>query len=90
MISAVFRRWMHTATMDEKTEAAHRANSSLAMFYQLSQGVRSASSELAARIEKGTGLRVSRADLSDVCHECHYYKECKKNASIRDKNQREV
>jgi hypothetical protein len=77
-----FKQWMKESTIDEKRELAKKAETSLALLYQLSQEHRRASSELAGRIEKAAakinkGLPVlTRGDLSEACAVCKHFKDC--------------
>jgi DNA-binding transcriptional regulator YdaS (Cro superfamily) len=78
MVTEQFREWMRTATVRQKRAAAARAGTSLSMLYQLASEARHASSELASRIETAVKGAVTRADVSETCAECKYYKKCKK------------
>lgn len=89
MSITAFKEWMQVSTMDEKETVVAAANTSLATLYQLSQGHRRASAEMAGRIAKGIELVgrkkrksplpvVLRGDLCETCAACSYYrKECK-------------
>ena len=78
MVTEEFRAWMRTATVRQKQAVATAAGTSLSMLYQLASEARHASSELASRIEKASGKKLTRADISETCAECRYYKRCKK------------
>lgn len=81
------KAWMKLATTFEQSELAKQAGTSREYLYQLGNGVRIASPEIAGRIEtaarklrktsKGRLPALTRANLSPVCGECPYAKKCK-------------
>lgn len=82
-----FREWMKESTITEKKELALKARTSLSLLYQLGYGTRTASADLAGRIEKASSILsrksrhkplpvILRGDLVDACAKCPYYKEC--------------
>lgn len=87
MTIAKFKTWMKESTIEEKRELAEKAETALSLLYQLSYEKRHASSGLAGRIEKAAeviGRRkrhaplpvLTKADLSEDCAKCWYFKEC--------------
>lgn len=80
------KKWMKLATAREQADLAKRARTSREYLYQLSNGVREASPEIAGRIEtaaekirqKSDGRLpgITRAELSPVCGGCPYAKKC--------------
>lgn len=82
------KKWMLAATADEQAKLAKAAKTSRNYLYQLASNQRTASSDLAARIEiAAKPLRVSsknrlpeitRADISPVCGACPYATKCLK------------
>jgi hypothetical protein len=76
-----FKRWMQKATPDDKKQLAKGAKTTVPLLYQLTyegQNKRVASSDLAARVEKASGGKITRGDLNPTCESCPYFKECKK------------
>lgn len=83
----LIKQWMRLATSYEQKELAREARTSREYLYQLSNGVREASPEIAGRIEAaaekmhrespGRLPRLTRADLSPVCGACPYARQCK-------------
>lgn len=81
------KKWMRLATTTEQTALAKGARTSREYLYQLSNGVRQVSPEIAGRIEaaakklqktsKGRLPVLTRADLSPVCGGCPYALKCK-------------
>lgn len=81
------KHWMRLATTNEQTGLAKEARTSREYLYQLGNGVREASPEIAGRIEaaakklrktsKGRLPELTRADLSSVCGNCPYAQKCK-------------
>lgn len=93
------KNWMRFATTTEQSELAKQARTSREYLYQLGNGVRAASPEIAGRIEaaakklrrlsKGRLPILTRADLSPVCGGCPYAMKCtgeKKHGGKRKKN----
>lgn len=82
------REWMAAATTAEQTALADAAGTSRMYLYHLSVGFRTASAELAGRIEKASkAVRkqskgrlpvVTRTDLSPACAGCPYAAKCKR------------
>jgi hypothetical protein len=81
-----YKQWMKAATVEQKSTAAEKADTSLAHLYQLSTGFRKASPDLAARVEKGIEVAnrgtelpvIRRGDLAETCAKCPFYKDCEK------------
>lgn len=81
------KQWMKLATTYEQAQLAKKARTSRQVLYQLSNQVRTASPELAGRIEaaakelrkksKGRLPVLTRADISPVCGGCPYAQKCK-------------
>jgi DNA-binding transcriptional regulator YdaS (Cro superfamily) len=78
MVTNRFKQWLKAATAGRKKEVAASAKTSVSILYQLGYGYRSASADLAARIETASGGEVTRADMNETCNGCKYFKECKK------------
>ncbi len=88
MTISKYKLWMSESTSEEKKELAEKAGTSLSLLYQLGYGTRTASPDLAGRIEKASsGINrrarhkplpdVDRADLAEACANCKFYKGCK-------------
>lgn len=81
------KKWMKLATTSEQSELARLSQTSRQYLYQLGNGVRTASPEIAGRIEaaakklrkdsKGRLPKLTRIDLSPVCGQCPYALKCK-------------
>lgn len=81
------KKWMRLATAFEQSKLAKGARTSREYLYQLNNGVRTPSPEIAGRIEaaakklrtasKGRLPALTRADLSPVCGKCPYAIKCK-------------
>lgn len=90
MPSEKLQEWMKAATTEEQYELAAAAKTSRSVLYQLTyskeKGGRTASAELAGRIEEAAAPITARAkdrlpaltrgDLAPACAECHYFKKC--------------
>lgn len=81
------RKWMAAASPVEQTELAKRAKTTRGHLYQLSSGHRTASAELAGRIEIASiAMRmkndklplIDRASLCAACAACPYAKKCRR------------
>lgn len=78
----VLKQWMAAATVAEQKQLALAAQTSRQYLYQLSNGYRSASTDLAGRIEiasepirkmsKGRLPKITRMDLCNACEVCPY------------------
>jgi hypothetical protein len=78
--------WMENATTEEQKQLCEMAETSRGYLYQLAGGFRSASAELAARVEEATKVLaksskgrlpvVYRTDLSKACSACHFARKC--------------
>lgn len=89
------KKWMLAATADEQAKLAKAANTSRNYLYQLASNQRTASSDLAARIEiaakplrlasKNRLPELTRADISPVCGACPYAIKCLKKGEADDK-----
>lgn len=84
-----FKLWMKLSTRVEKQRLAELSGANYLYFYQLLNGTRFATAELAASIEKAS-IRmakltkgkntlpiIKRQDLAFVCAKCPYVQRCK-------------
>jgi hypothetical protein len=76
MTSTKFQQWMRINTAGAKRDLAARAGTTVPMLYQLSSGLRNASSALALRID-AVASNLTAGDLNKTCAECKYFKKCK-------------
>ena len=81
----LLRRWLKKATVQERQRLVALAGTSKTYLYMLSEGLRIASPEMAAkivdsanRINKKLLPKLTVGDLSPVCANCRFYKKCKK------------
>jgi len=82
----MMKEWMIAATADEQAKLAETAGTSREYLYQLANNARTASADLAGRIEdaaeelrkksKGRLPRVTRADLCPACNSCPHARKC--------------
>lgn len=82
------KKWMIAATADEIRSLVKQADTSRDYLYQIVGGHRTASADLAGRIEtaaealrlksKGRLPKLTRADLAPACAECPYFRKCSK------------
>jgi len=93
-VNTYLKKWLEAAKADEVHELARLAGTSVQSLYHISNGVRLASSDRAARIELAARrLRDSRpvlppldrGMLNETCRECAYFRFCKKNIEEEDK-----
>lgn len=78
--------WMEAATTHEQIMLAAAAETSRAYLYRLASGARTASAELAGRLEeaaadlravsKGRLPVLTRGDLCPACAGCPYFQKC--------------
>lgn len=88
-MSEKFKQWMDASTTLEKEILASQAQTAMRYLYALSNGERTASADVAGRMEqsmkelrkksKGRLPKVTRVDLCPACAACPYSPKCSTN-----------
>lgn len=79
----LIKNWMETATPAQQKALAKFAGTSRTYLYQLANGTRKASSEMAAKLENAAELLSQKENIgllpryfvSKICNGCHYARE---------------